>query len=303
MRKTSWLPALLVLTALPLGAQQRRERDREEYESSIDTTIAFDRRGTVAIAIGSGEVVVTSWDRPQVRVHARSERGQVRLDATVTRLTLDLTRRTSGDTRFEVTVPQGAIVNARSTNGDVSITGTKGPVEVSTQNGDVRVQDATTVDARAFSGDVDIRGVEGNVEVNALSGDLLLTDVKGEVEAVAVSGDIEMRGIEARFVRAKSTSGDIDFDGAVNAAGRYELSSHSGTVTLLVPRTTSALLTLSTYTGSIDSDFPITLKPGEHGIGHSRRFTFEIGKGEARVSAESFSGDINVRVKGGRTNP
>ena len=52
--------------------------------------------------------------------------------------------------------------------------------------------------------------------------------------------------------------------------------------------------------GSIDSDFPITLKPGEHGIGSSKRFTFEIGKGDARVSAESFSGDITIRSAGRR---
>jgi DUF4097 and DUF4098 domain-containing protein YvlB len=300
MNKTLWLPALLALTALPLAAQQRRDRD-EEYVSGLDTTIAFDRRGTVALTIGSGEIVVSAWDRPQVRVHARSERGIIRFDATAARLTLDLSRRSGGDTRFEVTVPQGVSVNARSTNGDVTITGTKGPVEVSTQNGDIRVQDVLNVDVNAFSGDLDVRGVNGNVEVNALSGDIVLSDVRGEVEAVAVSGDIELRGIIAKFVRAKSTSGDIDFDGAVEPAGRYELGSHSGTVTLVIPRATGALLTVSTYTGSIDSDFPITLRPGEHGIGHPRSFTFEVGKGDARISAESFSGDINVRVKGAPT--
>jgi hypothetical protein len=55
---------------------------------------------------------------------------------------------------------------------------------------------------------------------------------------------------------------------------------------------------VSTYNGSIESDFPMTLKPGEQGGG--RRFTFEIGKGDARISAESFSGDITIRSKGRR---
>jgi hypothetical protein len=55
------------------------------------------------------------------------------------------------------------------------------------------------------------------------------------------------------------------------------------------------LFTVATYSGSIESDFPITLKPGEHGIG-TRRFTFEIGKGDARISAESFSGDVTIRT-------
>jgi len=305
MTRTTWLPVLLVATALPAAAQSRdrdRDRDREEYESRIDTTFAFDRRGTVALSLGSGEIVVTAWDRPQVRVQARSERGVIRVDATTTRLSLDLSHNRGGDSRFEVTVPLGARVSARSTNGDVSITGTRGGVEATTQNGDLHIQDvADMVDLRSFSGDIDVRGVTGNVDVNALSGDIVLVDVKGDVEATAVSGDVELRDVTARFVRAKSTSGDIDFDGAVDPAGRYELGSHSGSVTLSIPRTTGALLTVSTYTGSIESDFPITLKPGEHSIGQARRFTFDIGKGDARISAESFSGDITVRIRGSRT--
>ena len=71
-------------------------------------------------------------------------------------------------------------------------------------------------------------------------------------------------------------------------------------VALLIPAGTGAQLTVATYTGSIDSDFPITLKPGEHGIGATKRFTFDIGKGDARISAESFSGDITIRSKGRR---
>ena len=113
-----------------------------------------------------------------------------------------------------------------------------------------------------------------------------------------MSGDIDMRNVLARYVRAKSTSGDVTFEGTIDSTGRYELGSHSGSVYLVIPQGTGALLTVSTYTGSIDSDFPITLKPGEHGIGTSKRFTFEIGKGDARISAESFSGDITIRTKG-----
>jgi hypothetical protein len=48
--------------------------------------------------------------------------------------------------------------------------------------------------------------------------------------------------------------------------------------------------------GEINSDFPITLQPGQHGIGswNAKRFTFNIGAGAARISAETFSGDVTV---------
>lgn len=297
--------ALLALAtwAAPAAAQSRR--GEEEFASRIDTTFAFDRRGTVVIVAGAGEVDVTGWDRPQIRVRVRSERSLVRLDATATRVSLDVSRSRGGDTRFEVTVPMGVRVSARSTGGDITITGTKGAVEARTQNGDLSVSDVgEIVDLNTYSGDIIARGITGNVEITTLSGEVMLTDVKGDVDVTSVSGDLDLRNVIARYVRAKSTSGDITFDGAIDNTGRYELGSHSGSVYFTIPQGTGALLTVATYSGSIESDFPITLKPGEHGIGSSKRFTFEIGKGDARVSAESFSGDITIRSSGRRpTDP
>jgi DUF4097 and DUF4098 domain-containing protein YvlB len=295
MNKRITLALLALATwAAPAAAQSRR--DEQEFASRIDTTFAFDRRGTVVIVAGGGEVDVTAWDRPQVRVRVRSERNLVRLDATATRVSLDISRSRGGDTRFEVTVPIGVRVSARSTTGDMAISGTKGSVEARTQSGDLGVSDVgEVVDLNTYSGDITARGITGNVEITTLSGEVMLTDVKGDVDVSSVSGDIDLRGVIARYVRAKSTSGDITFDGGIDNTGRYELGSHSGSVYFTIPQGTGALLTVATYSGSIESDFPITLKPGEHGIGSSKRFTFEIGKGDARVSAESFSGDITIR--------
>lgn len=300
MFRTALYPAVLLLAAAPLVAQQSRREDGSE--SRVDTTIAFDRRGTVAMSIANGEIIVTSWERPQVRVRARSERSAIRMDASSSRVTLDIARGRGGETTFEVTVPVGVHVSARSMSGDIRISGTKGSVEASTQNGDILVDDAAErVDLRSVSGDISARNLNGVIEVGSLNGDVDLANVRGDADATSVSGDIDLRDVTARFVRAKSTSGDISFEGTVDNAGRYELGSHSGSVFLVVPPSTGALLTVSTYNGSIESDFPITLKPGEHGIGHTRRYTFEIGKGDARISAESFSGDITVRAKGRAT--
>jgi DUF4097 and DUF4098 domain-containing protein YvlB len=296
MKRSLLIATVLLGAASPAWAQ----RD-DDYQSRIDTTFAFDRRGTLVLSVGSGEIVVTAWDRPQARVRARSERSEIRMDASSTRLSLELSRPRGGETRFEVTVPIGTRVNARATNGDISITGTKASVEANTQNGDLVVDDVgELIDLGSFSGEITARRLAGRVQVNSLSGDVSLSEVGGDVDATTVSGDIDLQMVLARYVRAKSTSGDVSYDGVVDSTGRYEVGSHSGSVYLTVPQTTGAMLTVATYTGTIDSDFPITLKPGEHGIGMAKRFTFEIGKGNARISAESFSGDITIRAKGRR---
>lgn len=287
------LPLLLAATA-PLAAQRRGE----DYQSRVDTTLAFDRRGTVTLTIGDGEIIVSAWDQDRVRVRATSERGDIRLDASTARLALDVIRGRGSDARFEVTVPAAARVSARASNGDISITGVRGGADAVTQSGDIRLEDiAELTEVRSLSGDITVRRVAGPVEVGTTAGDVVISDVRGDVEASSVSGDVALRSIVARYIRGRSTSGDISYEGAVDPTGRYEFVSHSGEVYLTLPQTTGALLTIGTYSGSIDSDFPITLKPGDQGGG--RRFTFEIGKGDARITADSFSGDITIRTIGG----
>lgn len=290
--KSAVIPALLLAATLPASAQQRRAG---QYESRIDTTVAFDRRGTVTLAIGDGEIVVTTWEQDRVRVRATAERGDIRLDASPARLAVEVMRGRSSDARIEVTIPAASRVSARAGSGDISIIGVRGGVDAVTQSGDLRIENAAELtEARSLSGDIAVRGVTGPVEVGTVSGDVTIADVKGDVEATSVSGDIGIRNVTARYVRSRTTGGDISYDGPVDPAGRYELASHSGDVYLTIPQGTGALLTVATYSGSIESDFPITLKPGGHGAG--QRFTFEIGTGDARISAESFSGDITLRA-------
>lgn len=287
------------------AAAQRRVNTRSDYRSRIDTTIAFDKNGVVTINAGTGDVIVTGGTANQLHVRAVSDDDDIRFDAL--RNTVDLsTARRGSDTRFEVTVPVGARVFAKSQSGDISIRGTRGEVEVAAQSGDVRVENVNgRLQVKSWSGEVTVADVTGDVDITTQSGDLSLTDIRGNVEIANISGDITLRGVTAKIVRAKTTSGDVSYDGTIDPAGRYDFTSHSGDVKLRVPRESSAQLTVSTWNGEIDSEFPITLKPGEHGIGSStsKKFTFEIGGGSARISAETFSGDVTVSSNGRGARP
>jgi DUF4097 and DUF4098 domain-containing protein YvlB len=292
------LTAAIVLVAAPAAHGQRdRYRDRDEYTSRIDTTVAFSRNGTVELELPSGEIIVTGWSRDQARVRATSERGAIRFDASSSLITLGMRSGGSDETRFEVTVPFGVRVRATTHSGDIRITGTRGEVEAHAQSGDVTVEDAgPRVEINAFSGDAAATRITGDLTVSCLSGDVRIVGVTGDVEAKTVSGDVTIRDARSKNVRANSTSGDIAYEGTIDAAGRYELQTHSGDVDLTIPGDVGAMLTVSTYSGGVESDFPLTLLPGAHG----KTFTFQLGKGGARISAESFSGDVNIRSRGGR---
>jgi DUF4097 and DUF4098 domain-containing protein YvlB len=190
---------------------------------------------------------------------------------------------------------------ARAQSGDISISGTRGEVDARSQSGDIKVSDvADRLDVGTLSGDIEAHGISGDVQIKSVSGDIHLADFRGDFEGETVSGSIELRNAAGRYVRSHTTSGDLVYEGSIDPTGRYELSAHSGDIRLGIPSNASAQLSVSTWSGTLDSDFPITLRPGEHGIGSSqaKRFTFDIGGGAARISAETFSGDISIGSRG-----
>lgn len=293
---------LVVLATSAAGAQRtRRDYDRD-YRSSVDTSFSFDRRGLVSLTIGSGDIVVTAWDRDQIRIHATTESGGVRLDASSSRVAVEPRGGYGGgESRYEVTVPIGTRVVARAQSGDIAITGTHADIDARSQSGDIRIEDAANrLDIGTLSGDVEVKGAIGDVQIKSVSGDIRLTDFKGDFEGETVSGSIDLQNAVGRLVRSHTTSGDLSYEGSIDPSGRYELSAHSGDIRLAIPSTASAQLSVSTWSGTLDSDFPITLRPGEHGIGsgQAKRFTFDIGGGAARIDAETFSGDITISSRG-----
>ena len=287
--------AFVAVASHTATAQRRRVTS---YRSRVDTTFSFDRNGSVTVAATSSNITVVGWSRDQVQVRTSGEDSDVRLDGSSGRLTITARR---GDGNIDISVPIGVRVSASTHSGSVTIRGTRGSVEVHATNGSVDVDDvASRIDVGTFSGELSASNVNGDARLETISGGIKLRDARGNVDASTVSGDIDLIGVTSKSVRAKTTSGEVTFDGLVDPDGRYDLSTHSGDVRLHVQRDASAQLSVSTWSGSIDSQFPITLKPGEQRIGslNAKRFTFEIGRGSARITADTFSGDITITSNG-----
>ncbi|MES2180333.1 MAG: DUF4097 family beta strand repeat-containing protein [Gemmatimonadota bacterium] len=284
-------------------AERAREKEAERQErlraASVDTTVTFDARGTLSVSCPGGTVVVIGSERNELRVRARTESGAIRFTSSGGRATLEpASGRGCNDGRFEVTVPVGARVTAVTWSGSLSVRGVHGDLELHTQSGDIDVRDAgNRLDIDALSGDIQVTGVTGETNVSTVSGSLTLTGARGNVVVSTVSGDMDLRDVIAKQVRAHTTNGDVTYQGSILEAGRYEFNTHSGEIDLHLPADIGAELSVSTFNGGIESDFPITLKAGEHGIGsaQAKRLNFTVGRGTARIIAETFSGDITLR--------
>jgi DUF4097 and DUF4098 domain-containing protein YvlB len=281
--------------------EQRRERDSA---GALDTTVTFDAKGTVNVSCAGGDVVITGTDRNQIVVKARTERGSIRFVSSGSNATLEPTSRSScSDAHFEIAVPAGAHVVANTWSGSLSVRGVRGDLEAHAQSGDIEVRDAGEhLEVESLSGDVTINGARGDVQVHTVSGDVTLVGSRGNVEIETVSGEMVLRDITSKQVRTNSTSGDLTFAGTIVNDGRYEFETHSGELRLQLPANVGAQLSLSTYSGEIDSAFPITLVTGEHGIGaaQAKRLNFKLGQGGARITAQTFSGDVTLTSTGRR---
>jgi len=288
-------------------ARERAERDRDrqreradrERAGSLDTVVAFDPRGSLSVNCPGGAIIVTGAEKNEIRVRARTESGAIRFTASGGRATLEpLSGRGCSDGHFEVTVPVGTKVMATTWSGSVTLRGVRGDIEAHAQSGDIQVRDAgDRVEVESLAGEITIAGVRGETVVNTVSGDVTLSGARGNVQVETVSGDLDLRDVVAKQVRVHTTSGDVTFQGAIMEAGRYEFNTHSGEIGLMLPADIGAELSVSTFNGGIESDFPITLKAGEHGIGaaQAKRLNFTVGRGTARIIAETFSGDITLR--------
>jgi DUF4097 and DUF4098 domain-containing protein YvlB len=181
-------------------------------------------------------------------------------------------------------------------SGDIRVRGTNAEVQATATSGNVEVVDAADrIAVHTMTGDVRVNRARGRTVVNITSGDVELTDVTGPLEIHAVSSDIVLRGVESSDVRVGATSSDITYEGTVDPRGSYDIQTHSGDVRFAVPPGTGATLSLQTYNGEIDSAFPMTLQPGVNlRRQRNQRMEFDIGGGGARISIQTFSGDITI---------
>lgn len=142
--------------------------------------------------------------------------------------------------------------------------------------------------------DMQVRLPRGmRVSAGSVSGDVAVTGAEGDVRVSSVSGDVEALRLRASSVRATSVSGDVlvSID-ALTGDGSLRFTSVSGDVTVELPRNLNADVSMRTVSGSLDTEFPITLN------GRMRRSSLEarIGQGGRELDVTTVSGDVTLRT-------
>jgi hypothetical protein len=211
----------------------------------------------------------------------------------------------SGSVDYVITVPASAAVSLKSVSGNIFVSNVRGEVRAEAVSGDVNIGGTPNVAvAKTVSGDVLARdiGTQTALVLSTVSGTVIGTGLKvRSLEAGSVSGDVRITGSQIERLEANSVSGDIEFDAPLARGGRYEFTSHSGDVRILLSGNTGFELDADTFSGSVRSDVPVTLRSvgrsERERRGSNRAIRGSFGDASAILSVRSHSGSVVITKK------
>jgi DUF4097 and DUF4098 domain-containing protein YvlB len=292
------LALAIAFTAAFTGVSSTASAQSFDSPQRVDTTISLERGGTVSISVWSGQVNVTGSSGSSVRIRGTVERDAMEVRARSSNVTISMESeyRHGGRADLEISVPEGTSVILEGYSAPYVIRGVKASVKAETLSGSIRVTGAGgKVNVGSVSGDIDVRDVDGDVRAESVSGTITMAGIDGDIEGESVSGGVSISRAKSRSVRAETVSGEIAYRGTFDPSGTYTFKSHSGRLLLGMPADAGASVTMQTFSGNVDSDFPVTLESGRQRLGHESRMEFKVGNGRSRVVVETFSGDIKIQ--------
>ena len=293
--------ALLATVTLPQSdsIHEGRGYGRGRGQGVGDTTFAVANGARLDVNNFGGEIVVHTWNQNSVRVHSNhSNRSSVNVSTSQSTVVVRTEGRRGPPSvvDLELTVPTWMGMTLGGTYTDISVDGAAGSVTAESVQGDIEVTGGTgNVELKTVQGGVTLSKTKGHITVNSVQGDLDIQDVSGDVSVETVNGDITLARVDATNLDVNTVSGDVIYDGAIKSGGSYQMSTHSGDVTIVVPPSTNVCGTVETFNGDFDASFTVdTMRPAKH------RFNFTVGRstGCARLEVDTFSGDIKLRRPG-----
>lgn len=257
--------------------------------------------GRIELSNVAGKVTVRGWDRNDVQLTGTLSDGlQLRQEKSANRVRWEIEyprRGNNGGATLTLNVPRSVELLLSTVSADQDISGV-----------DVRRLQADTVSgnlaAAGRSGDSVLNTVSGNVaarlqtprlDVNTVSGRIEAGGgVSGEIGAQTVSGRVDVDAGRIQRLVVETVSGGIDLSAtALAPGGRINVESVSASVSLRLPRTVSAQLSVNSFSGSINSDAGKVERP-RYGPGSS--LDTRLGSGDGDIRVQSHSGSVQVRL-------
>jgi DUF4097 and DUF4098 domain-containing protein YvlB len=242
-----------LVLATPAAAQRDRDQERGPRDTeTVDRTLSLAPGGTVRLKTFSGRVNITGASGNQVVIKAVRRATRERLN----------------DIRLEIT-QSGNVIDIDANHRVVE----RRNDNVVETDFDIQVPNQVTLDLRTFSAPITVNNVNGNVIIEGFSSDIRLTDVSGPKRVKTFSGEVQVQA------------------NAWNDGDDMNVNTFSGDVTLRLPDTARGDITFDSFSGSFNSDLPVTLSSSNR-----RNFRGSLnGGGSTEFRLHTFSGSVRIQ--------
>lgn len=241
----------------------------------MSKTINAGRTPRIEIESVSGDLSLVGWEGDDILLKADSEVMHVKQDGDQVRI--------SCDDDLSIRVPKGAGVLISKIDGDASIRGVMGEIELKDITGDLSMRDVNSVAIEAVHSDFSLRGGKGSLSIRKADSDVSIRDVDGNVTLDSIADDLALRDVRG------SVNANVGEDVVmyINPQPGNTYNVNAGDDILLVmPPKANATLTLNADEINVDWD----------GVENEEDVTSRVitlGNGSAPISL-SAGGDIRV---------
>lgn len=236
--------------------------------------VALGPEPKIKIEAVKGDLRLVGWDNDEILAKASDDAVELQQNGDEVSITC------SDD--LAINLPKNSKVHILAVNGDMSVRGLAGEIEVDTINGDVALRDMGSVTIAAVESDFSMRGAKGNVHVKSVGGEASLREVDGGLTLDSVSDDLALHGVGGNL------KVDVDEDVIVHLEPKpgQEYSIVAGDdILLILPAEANA--TLAMKADVIKMDWP-GMKPED-----TTARVVTLGDGSAQIRLDA-GGDVLV---------
>jgi hypothetical protein len=181
-------------------------------------------------------------------------------------------------TRITVESPAQVTLEARTSDGGVTLSGLHGDLSLSTSDGGV------TLDH-----------VSGNLRIKSSDGHVKVTDAEGAIDAHTSDGNLTVDGIfHALALHTGDGTLDVNLREGTQLAGASTIQSSDGSVTVRVPQNFAADLNVHTSDGHVDCSLPLTMDHFQSGEEHGRELRGKLNGGGTPLSIHTSDGNVKI---------
>lgn len=272
-----------------------------ELRTIQEKTIPTSPGKKLELSTSSGDVYVSTWDRPEVYVKiSGNKRAHDKMHFMIDEGENGVKVLGKSNSwfwfgwnvlyvKYEIKLPKSYSAYVKTSGGDIKIYDLNGSIKFETSGGDINlVNTSGYTDLSTSGGDIKLENTKGDMKMETSGGDIQVRNFDGNLKASTSGGDMTLEGKGGR-VEASTTGGDIMLNFSDTNYG-IDLETSGGDITVKVPGSFQASADLSTSGGEIECKLPVT----STGKLSGSKLKGELNGGGKSLHCYTSGGDIKI---------